>query len=219
MPERIAPKADGDFAALWRRCAAVDGADAAWAALDKGYGSVERAYHNWDHIRAMLAGLAIARREAEFASARVDEVRLAVYFHDAIYQADQSDNEEQSAALFRTLAGDKPLIGADGVERTLAMILATKHHAATADLATRLMLDLDLAVLGTEADGYRRYASAIRREYAFVAEDAWRVGRTAVLRRFLERDRIFQSNIFYSRLETQARSNLAWEIGELTSEA
>lgn len=71
---------------------------------------------------------------------------LAIFFHDAIYETDHTDNEARSADLLATHAGP-----ADGSERLLpvgTMIRATATHMPSRDPATRLMLDLDLAVLG-----------------------------------------------------------------------
>jgi predicted metal-dependent HD superfamily phosphohydrolase len=202
------------FHALWRRAVGTHGADAAWPALDAGYSTPSRAYHNWSHIAAMLAGLDEARHETVFAAVDFDAVELAIFFHDAIYDARAKDNEARSANLFHDACGDEP---ADQtlVRRVTDLILATAKHGASSDIGTRLLLDLDLRVLGGTPEQYGTYADAVRTEYSFVPDGAWRDGRSAVLRTFLERERIFQTDTFASRYERQARSNIERELDTL----
>jgi len=202
------------FEALWGKTIDANGAAPAWRALDAGYSEPQRAYHNWSHIRAMLDGLDAARGMPEFDGVDFDEVELAIFFHDAIYDPRAKDNEEKSAALFRDMCADGSPDQA-GDQRVAKMILATATHAPNADLATRLLLDLDLRVLGGASEQYSAYARAVRAEYSFVPYQAWRDGRAAVLRRFLERDRIFQTAHFSHLYEARARKNIAAEVGAL----
>lgn len=201
-----------NFDALWARMVGGDSSQA-WEALDRGYSQPGRGYHNWVHIAAMLKGLQAVRAEAEFAEAHFDEIALAIYFHDVVYDPRAKDNEEKSAALLLLQAPK----GNPALSRIEAMIVATQTHTARDDLSTRLLLDLDLATLGSTPDLYNRYAAAIRFEYAFVPEDQWRVGRAAVLERFLERPVIYQTSYFHTRLEAAARGNLRREIDQLVA--
>lgn len=61
------------------------------------------------------------------------------------------------------------------------------------------MLDADLAVLGSSADDYNRYAGAIRKEYASVPEADYRAGP------------------LFEQYEQAARANLRREIECLTN--
>jgi predicted metal-dependent HD superfamily phosphohydrolase len=202
------------FLTLAGRIFGVSGAEAAWETLGAGYGGTERAYHNWSHIVAMLNGLDEAKAVAEFSGISFHEVELAIFFHDAVYDPRIKDNEEKSAALLHQMSG----IGfedRESVRRAAEMILATAKHEASSDPATRLLLDLDLRVLGGPPEQYRAYAGAVRAEYSFVPDQAWRDGRSAVLRRFLDRERIFQTDHFGGRHERQARENIAAELDTL----
>lgn len=207
------------FDALWSRAVAAGDPARPWGRLDAGYGDPGRAYHGWAHVAAMLADLDAASAEPDFAQnladARIDEVELAVFFHDAVYDPRRADNEAASAALFAEEAGPRPVIDGEGVRRVRALILATAEHRPSPDPATRLLIDLDLAVLGAEPGIYADYARAIRREYAHVPDAAWRFGRGAVLRRFLDRERIFSGASFARRFEARARANLAGELAAL----
>ena len=184
-----------------------DAAEAAWYDLARRYGEPGRAYHTLTHITAMLNVV------EEFASAFTDPLalRLAVWFHDAVYDARRTDNEEQSAAYAADVLQASALSPSTraAVER---LILATKtHKAAPDDADAALLLDADLAVLGAAPADYDRYAQAIRREYAWVSEDRYREGRRKVLTGFLERSRLYHTPALFARFEEPARENLRRE--------
>lgn len=160
-----------------------------------------RRYHDERHIAAMLSHIPAGQASRELIA--------AIWLHDVIYDPHAADNEERSAEQARRdLAGS----GIDA-EAVAALILATKHHrAATGE--ERLLVDLDLGVLGVPPDAYERYAADIRAEYAHVPEEAYRMGRAQVLRRFLDRPAIYATAGF-ARLEERARANLSGEIADL----
>ncbi|PXW66651.1 hypothetical protein [Methylobacterium sp. B4] len=203
------------FAELWTRTA--DGADAqaAWRALQSGYGAVGRHYHGWSHVADLLAGHDAVRGMADFTGLDHDAVDLAIFFHDAVYDTGRNDNEARSAELLAAQAGEAA--ETDRVRAAEAMIRETAAHGPSADPATHLMLDLDLAVLGAPPPAYTAYAAAIRQEYAAVPDIAWRFGRGCVLERFLARSRLYQTDLFHDRLEANARANLAAEAAALQS--
>ncbi len=173
------------------------------------YGEAGRHYHNQRHISECLKALARFAHLAE----RPDEVALAIWFHDAVYDTKRSDNEERSAVLaeqFLTEAG----ASGDCVTRVGAMIRATQSHVAEGVDAT-LMLDIDLGILGQGDEVFEAYDRAIRREYDWVDDSQYRQARAAVLESFLARPRIYGTQEFHDAYETQARANLARKIKAL----
>jgi predicted metal-dependent HD superfamily phosphohydrolase len=187
-------------------------AQAAFAALVAAYAKPHRAYHTLAHIAAVLGTLDTLRAEAHDWPA----LELAAWFHDVVYDPRRDDNEAQSAAVAtRTLVGlglPAPLI-----DHVAALIRQTQtHDPDPGDPDAPLLLDADLAILGAAPADYARYAAAIRREYAWVPEDQYRAGRAAVLRRFLQRPRMFHTERLYALLEAPARRNLAAELATLT---
>ncbi len=182
------------FDALWNRMVRPGGSSQAWKKLDARYATPARAYHGWTHIAAMLPDLDAAKTEPNFDGVRFEAVELAVFFHDAIYDPRRSDNEAASAELFAEEAGMQAVLGLEGIEYVRDMILATAAHGPSRDASTRLLLDFDLAVLGALPARYDLYVEGIRREYAHVSDAAWRLGRGSVLKRFLERESIFQTS-------------------------
>ena len=181
--------------------------------LCRRYSEPGRAYHTLDHVAAMLDTV------SEFGSMMHDDVaiRLAVWFHDVVYDSRRGDNEEQSAAYAAEAlipAGASVLL-VSTVER---LIRATKtHQAPPDDTDFQVLLDADLAVLGASAVDYDRYAAAIRQEYAWVPEDDYRAGRRRVLEGFLERERLYYTALLFNQREQAARANLRREIEWLTN--
>jgi predicted metal-dependent HD superfamily phosphohydrolase len=174
-----------------------------------------RAYHGWQHVEALLA---LWREHAALWHDR-EAARLAILFHDAVYDPRRADNERRSADLLRDWVG--ATVPPARLEAAAAMILATERHAVPEDLPApvaadvALFLDMDLSILGADPAGFDAYDRAIRAEYAHVPEDAWRSGRGAVLRRLLARDPIFLTEPFRARHEAAARRNLRAAIDRL----
>lgn len=199
------------FTHLWERTGGRNG-DRVWQAVEDGYHEDHRAYHGWIHIGAMLNDLDSIRSIPEFTSLDLDEIELAVFFHDVVYEPRATDNEAQSAAIFREAAAG---MSEDKIERVVDMILATIHHTATDDPQTQLLLDLDLAILGATPNEYRRYCGAIRAEYEHVSQADWKKGRAKVIEKFLARPVIYQTPHFNSLLEENARAHIRDELEAL----
>lgn len=71
-----------------------------------------------------------------------------------------------------------------------------------------LLQDIDLSILGADAELYDRYEGWIRQEYAFVPEEAFQKGRGAVLQSFLDQGEIYHIVELREKLEASARNNL-----------
>lgn len=134
-----------------------------------------RPYHNLSHILSLLH-LAdhFAAQAHDFAA-----LRLAIWYHDLIYDPAASDNESRSAAYMRATLSN--LVPPQTLARAATWIEATTHRAAADDPDARLLQDLDLSILAAAPDSYRRYQQAIRQEYAHVPDALYRLGRRQVL--------------------------------------
>lgn len=183
--------------------------DRLFATLNEAYGEVGRHYHTGTHIAECLR---YAKRYQDLARS-ISEIEVSIWFHDAIYDTTRSDNEEKSATLAEcelTGLGAPP----SAIERVVEMILATKTHVS-AHPDTRLLLDIDLGVLGAEPTAFESYDRDIRKEFSWVPEAAYRAGRSRVLTSFLEREHIFSTHVIRERIEARARENLKKKIAEL----
>jgi predicted metal-dependent HD superfamily phosphohydrolase len=198
-----------DFAAAWGALGAADDGTSVRDALLRAWSAPGRHYHARSHLDACLALFDQYRGLAQEPA----EVELAIWFHDAIYDAKASDNEEKSAVWAREAMSDAE-IGAEHIQRVVQLVLATKrHHAVDAD--TALLLDLDLSILGAPPEVFEQFDRDVRKEYAWVPDEGWRVGRGKVLQGFLDRPKIFQTPQLAEAFEAQARVNLKRALEKL----
>jgi len=182
-----------------------------YAKLTTAYQSEARHYHNLQHIQHMLTWLESTWQETEETKTIAT---YATWFHDAIYDSKASDNEDQSADL-ATQAETDLQIPTHIATQAADWIQRTKSHDPGESKECAHFLDCDLAILGAPEHMYSEYAAAIRREYAWVEEQAYRAGRAKVLRGFLERERIYITDTMSQQLEVQARRNLQKELDSL----
>lgn len=176
------------------------------------YSENHRAYHNLSHVFILYSYAADLKNQI----ADYESMRLAIWFHDAIYDPKSSLNEIESAALAVESLSELsyPLVAIEKVEK---MILATqKHDASGLDADGKLFLDLDLGILGANPAVYFKYTKAIRAEYSFVPEDLYRAKRREILEAFLRRDFIYYTDKWRETHEFAARMNIENEIKELS---
>ncbi|GAB4578657.1 MAG: hypothetical protein Fur0022_13930 [Anaerolineales bacterium] len=181
------------------------------------YSTEGRFYHTLAHVGQVLevTEFIIHSGDYHLTSDTYLALKLAAWFHDVVYDPRRNDNEEQSAA-WAAQAMEPLNLPASALTTTTHLILTTRNHITSPDaLPAQFLLDADLAILGSQPGTYQQYAAAIRQEYAFVPDEAYRAGRVAVLERFLARPRIFFTNKAFSIWETSARENLRREITSL----
>lgn len=194
---------------LWRRLGGRSDPRPGHGAVLRAYAEAHRHYHTGEHIARtleLLDGVTARLRHAP-------EAELAVWLHDVVYDPRAADNEERSAVMAETLLveGGSP---APTAGRVRALILATRHATPVEDPDARYVVDADLSILGAPRAEFDRYEEQVRREYAFVPEAEWRERRPRILRRFLDRPRIFETPEF-ARFEAPARANLARSLARL----
>jgi predicted metal-dependent HD superfamily phosphohydrolase len=171
----------------------------------------QRRYHTTDHLAAVLAHVDTLAQDAP----QPDAVRLAAWFHDAVYRPDRSENEERSAGLAVRALREAGLAEELVAEVARLVRLTVTHHPEPGDGNGEVLCDADLAVLGSDPQGYAAYAAAVREEYAFVPEDAFRSGRAAILRQLLALPALYRTAAARERFDAPARANLAAELSRL----
>lgn len=181
------------------------------------YAQPPRAYHNFGHVQALLRHY---RDVADGPGWRQPlEVLLAVLYHDAIYEAGRSDNEQRSAELARAaITRWLPDAGVD-VARVETLIELTARHGSLQgdmlDADAALFLDSDMAILGAPEAVFDAYDRGIGEEYrGKVPGFLFRLNRRRFLKKVLVQPRIFFSDFFHERYDAQARANLRRVTGQ-----
>ncbi|CCH28471.1 HD domain-containing protein [Actinosynnema sp. NPDC047251] len=202
------------LAALWDKAVRVLGGRPGTAGdLAARYGEPHRGYHNADHVLAVVRDVELLAAHRSLADQAV--LVLAALAHDVVYDGQPGDDERASAAWAVERLTEAGLNADPVTDRVAALVLATIDHEAGDEL-TALLMDADLAILGSDAQGYERYRQAVRREYAHVPDEAWRAGRAQVLRGLLARDPLYATPQARDRWEARAKANLAAELASLS---
>ena len=168
------------------------------------YSEQGRFYHTPVHILDCLHQL------DEIRSSLADplSVEAGLLGHDVIYDTRSHGNEAKSADYMYDILvslGATPAFG----ERTKRIILATDHLATPpVTLDEMTAVDIDLSILGRDAETFDEYDRNIRKEYAWVPSGTYKEKREEVLGVFLNRGAIFHTTHFRNKYEQQARTNL-----------
>ncbi len=199
-----------DWSRSWRELGLAAPPAAVLDAVIRRWAEPHRKYHTLQHLRECLALFERDRALAE----RPGEVAIALWFHDAVYDTSRHDNEAASAdwaARVLREAGAADQVGA----RVHALVMVTRHSEVPATPDERLLVDIDLAILGAAPARFDEYERQIRAEYGFVPEARFRAKRSEILRGFLERPTLYSTPTLAARFEAAARANLARAIASL----
>ncbi len=210
------------------------GAPAASALLAR-YDEPWRAYHTREHLSEAFAAL------TQVGGADDPVARVALWYHDAVYDPRRADNEAASAdlAAVELAAAGRP---ADFVAAVRRLVLATATHDSETDdgqthdsqtpdcethdgqthecdppgpggrpHATAALCDADLWILSAPPARYARYVAQVRREYAHVGDLDFAAGRAAILRELAGRAALYVTPVG-ATWEAAARANLAGEL-------
>ena len=114
---------------------------------------------------------------------------------------------DQGAAAFFAKVHHKPL----------PQFETRTHHSGFSGryADAQLLVDIGLSILRQPRDRFACYEDAIRQEYGWVPDAAFRDGRSAVLRKFLARECLYFTPKFRHRYEESARANLQWSLDRL----
>ncbi len=183
-----------------------------WLDIKNGYSKKNRAYHNLSHIKSMFGEL----KGFESQINDLPVLQFAIWYHDLVYNAMRKDNEKKSAdqaCKVMTQLG----IPKKRVDRTYHLIMITKSHELDADDDTdaQFMVDFDLEVLSRSWSAYELYTQQIRKEYWMYPSPMYRKGRREAMKHFLNREFIYQTEVYRSEKEAIARANILREIENL----
>ena len=165
-----------------------------FAEVMRCYAEPHRSYHTTLHLDECFAKLDEARQHADRGA----------------------DNEERSAAWAQAA------VLAAGLDTTVDvrvrdLILATRHVVSPPAGDAALLVDIDLAILGSPADRFDEYERQVRQEYSWVPGFLFKRKRREILEGFLRRPALYNTEHFRSRYEAAARANLSRSIHQLES--
>jgi len=138
-------------------------------------------------------------------------LRIATWFHDAVYDPTRKDNEEQSAELARVYCKGR---GIDPTEIIRLILLTKDHKVESGDIWGGLFSDLDMLYFLWPRSIYSLWVKDIREEYSHLSDEEWTKGRAKFLRELLE-EPIYYTEYYYDQ-EKIARDNIQWELDQLT---
>ena len=136
---------------LWRRIGAKGDGRSIFQKIAEAYEQKHRFYHNAEHIAECLNEL---RAAENLAGDRGNEIEMALWLHDFVYDPTRNDNEQLSAVVAREVCregGLPPDFGA----RVDDLIMATRHAEDPSEEAAQLVVDIDLSILGKSADRFQ----------------------------------------------------------------
>ena len=195
---------------VWQQVGALNAAESLYDRLIACYAEPHRKYHTIQHLNECFMHLDSLRSLAD----HPDEVELALWFHDAIYDTTKKDNEKRSAEWARDsllaagVAGEK-------AERIYELVMCTMHNAVPAGRDAEVLVDIDLGILGAAAARFDEYEVQVRQEYSWVPENLYRAARRKVLEEFTNREWIYSTQRFRSEYEARARENISRSLAQL----
>lgn len=183
---------------------------AAWSAPGRGYHDLVHLTEVLEHLDRLLDDLGNpVGRDVD-----VTALRLAAWFHDAVYDG-AADDEERSAQWAEAAIEERPL--ADEVARLVR--LTTTHRTEPDDTAGAVLCDADLAILAAPAERYAAYVAGVRHEYAQFDDVTFALGRAAVLEELLGADHLYATQRGRELWEERARANVRAELVSLRAVA
>ena len=182
-----------------------------WAEIEKSYTHKKRYYHTLSHLDNLLTQLTEVKVNIE----SWESILFTMFYHDIIYNALKSENEEKSAELAQKRMTQISVPNYI-INNCKTQIIATKKHLAYPESDTNYFTDADLSILGQSLENYTTYSQNVRKEYSVYPDLIYNPGRKKVLEHFIKMERIFKTDYFYLKFESQAKSNLRLELEQLS---
>ena len=208
--DAIDPALARSWARAWRGLNARGDGTAVRDQLITAWSEPQRQYHTIRHLSDCLALLELTSSLADHPS----EIEIAIWFHDAVYELEAKDNEARSAE-WAGRALSPAGVATESCARVHQLVMFTCHDAQPTTQDGRLLVDIDLSILGGDAERFDEYEVQVRQEYAWVPGLVFRRKRREILEGLLARPSIYGTSWFQQRFEASARSNLQRSIARL----
>ncbi|GAA1115962.1 DUF4031 domain-containing protein [Citricoccus alkalitolerans] len=175
-----------------------------------------RHYHDRSHLLAVLRAIDVLVRHGEDCGRWTRSVKLAAWFHDAVYRGDPAlpagQDEEDSAVLAEQTLSELGLPDPEIEETARLVRMTATHDPDPGDRTGAVFSDADLEVLGRSRGDYARYLSAVRQDFAHVPDADFASGRAGVVQSLLALDPLYRTTTGERLWERHARRNLSAEL-------
>ncbi len=203
---------EGRFTSLWKRCSRADanarGAEV-YRDLKERYSEGHRRYHTPAHIAHCLKLFDLARDKMD----NPDAVEMSIWFHDVIYDARASDNEERSAKYFVDICGND--VDEKFRSKVHDLIIVTIHKELPLTPDEKFMVDIDLSSFGLAWDRFLKDSEAVREEFRHLSDEEFYPAQKEFLQSLVARKNFCFTEFFRNRHEKRARQNIARYLDQL----
>jgi len=178
------------------------------------YSSESRHYHNLTHINNLL------KYSKDFDLELKDRIilELAIWFHDVVYDPKSKTNEYDSVLYLNKFLLESFNFDINKFKfrnDVSNIVLSTKHNNSASSELEKIMCDIDLREFAE--DWYMENSFKIKKEFSFLSDKEWREGRINFIKEFLNRKRIYQTDVYYNKYEKNALNNLNAELNYLNN--
>lgn len=174
--------------------------------IKASYNTPPREYHSLGHVYDCLIKL------QQFVDMDTSAIELAIWFHDAVYDALSKTNECDSANMMKQCA-DHLRIDPIQISDADRLIMITADHKNASKNDEIVIADIDLSILAADPDVYKNYTMAIRSEYKAIDDIDYRAGRSAFLQQTLDSMPLFHTKWAQSHgFDDRAKENITREL-------
>ena len=188
------------FLEIWETAGGTNG-EIVYEELVSRYSEKSRHYHTLNHISKSLGRVDEGKPKNKLA------LYMAIFFHDVIYDPVKNDNEEKSAEYFKKVAAENT-VKSEIIDRTVGLIMATKHIEKPDNYDAMLICDIDLAELGKDYGHFENNNILIRKEFEMYSDEEYNQGRMEFMKTMSERPEIFFTAEFQQKYGKNAKSNV-----------
>lgn len=171
--------------------------------LTKQYTEPHRHYHTLEHIAYMF------NTAKEYGVELNEAQRLAIWWHDAVYELGSPINENDSVVLMKNTID----LSDDLLVRATDIIFDTQSHVPKTQ-ESAIVCDLDMFVFADNFNVHHRYTQQIQREFKDIPRDEYRTGRIKFLQKLRDTP-ILYSNMF-GKYRLHAVHAIDKEISDMT---
>lgn len=165
-----------------------------------------RAYHNLEHLGNCLVILDSVFEIQELKDGlRFLETSLAIWCHDIVYKPTSKINEENSSIWANKLLATNNINNRNFCDLVTELIIDTKHNRVPRTLEGKILVDIDMSILGNPPSSFCNYDKNIRKEYLQFNDQQFYSNRLKFFYQILAKEKIFY---VLSQYEEQARNNI-----------